>query len=116
MLNSLSEADLYSRMLSMKRLSLALAFCLVLSPRPAAAQEKPTRLAIDEKDIRAQLTTDWYGVYFGDKKAGYSMSNLKHDKDAGVYVSVTVLVAKLKGADFQGELKTVETSYYDEVN
>jgi hypothetical protein len=95
-------------------MSLAMALCLILTPRPAAAQQKPTRLPLDERDIRSQLTTDWYGVYFGNKKSGYSMSSLKHDKEAGVYVSTTTLVAKLKGADFQGELKSVEISYYDD--
>jgi hypothetical protein len=101
-------------MLSMTRLSVALTLCLVLTPRPAYAQEKPTRLTLTEEEIRSQLTTDWYGVYFHGKKAGYSVSKLTHDKEKGVYVSTTILLAKLKGSDFQGELKTVEVSYYDD--
>jgi hypothetical protein len=98
----------------MKRLSLALVVCLFFCPRPVRAQDEPTRLPIDANDIRTQLSTDWYGVYFHGKKAGYSVSKLEHDKDRGVYVSSSVLVARLKGADFQGELKTVESADYDD--
>jgi hypothetical protein len=98
----------------MKRLSLVLFLSFFVCPRPAFGQDTPTRLPIDEKDIRSQLTTDWYGVYFHGKKAGYSVSKLEHDKDKGLYVSTNILLAKLKGSDFQGELKSVETSYYDD--
>ncbi len=61
-----------------KRLAIFAALAAVLLARAPAlrADEKPTRLALQPRDIEKSLGTHWYGVYFKDRKIGFISSAL----------------------------------------
>jgi hypothetical protein len=64
-------------MSSKRLLSLAALAALLFVRVPAlGANERPTRLTLEPKDIDKSLGTYWYGVYFKDRKIGYFSSGL----------------------------------------
>jgi hypothetical protein len=55
----------------------AVAALLLIRPSAWAADEKPTRLPLEPREVARSLGSQWYGVYFKDRKIGYLNSVLE---------------------------------------
>jgi protein-glutamine gamma-glutamyltransferase len=94
--------------------SLLLVLVLLHTPATAWAEQKPSRLPVQDQDIDRLLRTDYYGLYLMGKKIGWVKTSLTrlNAKIPG-YVSHLEGSFKLTALGSKTELRMLETEEFD---
>jgi hypothetical protein len=92
-----------------------LVLVLLLTPASATAEQKASRLPVQDQDLEQLLGTDYYGVYLLGKKVGWAKQSFTRSDDAETpgYVTRLEVSEKITSSGVKTELHMLQTEEFN---